>query len=202
MPIDTSEGTCAPRFDIIYVNCGAWPDLLKPLGDAIKAGKGNISQEIIDRFYDDSDHFGAFCFDGNYGDLLSVLVKHEFRLPLLSNLLRESSPIAMRTAIAFVTIDALADITVELSTTEKIAENLLLVASTRYAAPKDARLAILFAAKFAEVISMIPFERLPEVSGPRFVSSLRFEELKRDCLVTKHSILVSSDLELILTADA
>ncbi|MCB2199031.1 hypothetical protein KQI63_06470 [bacterium] len=197
--LPVAENDCDFPFsiDVIYLKGLAWPDVLLPLGDSIHPAQGLIPQKFLDMWEKEEDFAGARVFDGVYKDLLRALVGAELRLDLLPFLKRENDPMAMLTAIAFASVDALSEHGA-FSSIEEMKNEVLAYGARDYAAPRTSPLAIKAAERFCSLLDEVPSATQSEISGPRFVSAHRFEQALAQAVAHDDGAAITDELELVL----
>lgn len=183
--------------DMINLKGLAWPDVLQPLGESIRPAQGLIPQKFLDIWENEGDFAGARVFDGVYKDLLRALVGAELRMDLLPFLKRENDPLAMLTALAFASVDAVSEHGA-FSSIEEMRNEVLAYGARDYAAPRTSVLAVKAAERFCSLLNEVPSAKQSEITGPRFVSAHRFEQALAQAVAHDDSAAITDEHELVL----
>lgn len=197
LPVAADDCDFPPSIDTIYLKGLAWPNVLQPLGAAVRPAQGLIPQKFLDMWENEGDFAGARVFDGVYKELLRALVGEELRLDLLPFLKRENDSMAMLTALAFASVDAVSEHGA-FSSIDEMRDEVLACGARDYAAPRTAELAVTAAERFCNLLTKVPGARQSEVTGPRFLSSARFEQALAQAVAHDDSAAITGELELVL----
>lgn len=196
LPIAEDDGEHPPRIDVIYLKGLAWPDVLAPLGTSVSSATGRIPKKFLDSWESEGDCAGARIFEGEYRELLKVLAQAELRLDLIPLLKREADVSAVRTALALAATDV-ARASAGPQVKDELVTEILQVAAVEYAVPRSAPLARRYAESLGELVTSLTPIELAMVSGPRFVTRRKFDELAHSARQVGDSMQVSANLELV-----
>jgi hypothetical protein len=175
---DDSIRTTWAAFDQIFIKLDGWDAIVAEL-DAVgtlNLGRGTIPDPVYDRFDEVGDLVAAGTFEGGYGDLMSILAKHEDRQDLFPLLLRENDRNAMFQAVLLAMIDVATERPPshdEAAVAEWLSEAL----ETRYAAPRHAKYLERLVPIGAHILAELPDALWPVADGPTFVDSETYDDL-------------------------
>jgi hypothetical protein len=197
LPVLEEETDFPTAIDIIYLKGLAWPGVLDPLGADIAPAQDRIPKKFIDMWESDGDCAGARAFEGEYRDLLRALAQAELCLDLIPFLKREADASSMRTAVAFAAVDVARGWNGD-ATKKELIEAIQHVAAVDYAAPRAAPLPRKFADSFAALLSNLPPNELGSLTGPRFVTVRKFDELAHSARSQGDGVQISAGFEFVL----
>ncbi len=166
--------------DGIYIDMKKWDDAKAELA---KVGKlcfaPSCTPERAYNFWSgEGDFLEAGSFEGDLRSMISVLGRFERVEDILPDLKRENQPRSMLAAALFAVVD--------LSSEGKLTEDARLIAedivsvSANYAAPATSRYLKVYATKVAELVSSAPSTVRDGLSGPIWVSSVRYAQLEAE----------------------
>lgn len=186
-----------PSIDLIYLKGLAWPTVLDSLGAAVLRPEGLIPEKYLSEWAAEGDFAGARVYQGDFRELIKVLSSEELNLDLIPFLKRENDPNAMFNAVALAFVDVLPGLLTELDVGQH-PEIILRQAALEYATPPGSRLARRFADGFSGFWLKVPSDLRRPLSGPRFVSPTKFQQLSTIASYVDDDLLITQVGELVI----
>jgi hypothetical protein len=187
-------------FETIYIDISSWEIVKSELSDVgrLCIGENCVPKRAYEFWSGGDDFLAAGSFEGNLRDMILVLARHERVEDILPELKRENEQHSMRASALFASTDLsqsdLAD-----SDRAALEEAIIRVAGARYGAPGTSKCLKRYAAIVSDLISNLPLETRRNLSGPLFVSPVRYAELEADAILqaAEKNIMIVNDGRLV-----
>lgn len=192
----TEDVDFPPNLDIIYTQMAAWTTIKTELAAAgtLCLGPDCIPAKFYSFWQREDDFLNAGSFEGDIRDLVAVFARHERVEDILPFLKRENDQYSMFAAALFAGVDNARQGSLPDDASE-VADAIALTASHYYAAPASSKLLRSYAKKIADMLTQCPLEVRAKLSGPIWVSKVRFNEMQAE------GVTQVDDLKLMVMGD-
>ena len=176
-------------FETIYVKMEEWEAITRELADVgnLCLGRACIPPKFYDFWNGEGEFRIAGTFEGDIRDMITVFARHERVEDLLPDLKRENEPYSMLAATLFATTDV-ARFGPIVDDSDALKEAIVIAAGARYAAPSTSTLLKKYSRVAGTLLSRIPSTLRLRLSGPVWVSSVRYAELEGESLVQSEEL--------------
>lgn len=168
--------------DMINIDWKGWDELKKDLINcgALYPSVGIIDERILAKFAAEGEYIETFIYEGEYSILITTLATYEKVVPLLPGLSRQDDFTNMLQAFLLAFVDVAKSSTA--TELEKIANEILSRAISRYAVPIDYRHNDELSNKLAKTYLNIPTDKLNSVSGLKWSETKVYDAYKTRAL--------------------
>ncbi|WNS82222.1 hypothetical protein RRU94_15905 [Domibacillus sp. DTU_2020_1001157_1_SI_ALB_TIR_016] len=193
-----------PHIDFFNIHWEGWDKLIErfKVNNTLLMGKEYFPDNVYNMLQNTGDFIGAGIYNGDYRELILEISKYvdsSIEEELIPDLQRKNAPIAIFYAIIYSTCDVISEGRF-VHDIEVLKETILSIATYKYAILGESLYTNEWIPIMAEILMNLKEEHRNHLEGPIFLSSDKFESMRKESYITKKSpnIQITNDGKLLV----